>query len=226
MAKKKTRKSKSEKRLEKELLYILGFMVLLVILFVGSSAVFKSFNTFEYEEMTFTKERLGEIPLFHHYYYFINKDNILIQYNLYLRNDPRENNISVVGDEIFLEKNKAVYITVEKDEDLNNCPYGVLGISNLVSFLGDNDYVVEGGNPDFHSAKENNETWVTCETHKYNPVVKITVGEFSQINSNGNCYELRVTSCEDFLPTTEKFLLQILIGDRERLSSATDLLDF
>jgi hypothetical protein len=171
MVKKKSRKSKKEKILEKELLYILGFMVFLVILFVFASSVFKSFNTFDYEGMTFTKERLGEIPFYHYYYLFTNKDNILVQYNLYLRNDPRENSISVSGDEIFLEKNKAVYISVEKNVELNVCPYGVLGVSNLISFLSDNDYVVNGGNPDFHSAKENNETWVSCKTHKYNPVI-------------------------------------------------------
>jgi len=222
----KKRKSKNEKRLEKELLYILGFMVFLVILFVFASSVFKGFNTFEYEGMTFTKERLGEIPLYHYYYLFTNKNNVLVQYNLYLRNDPRENNIPVIGDEIFLKKNKAIYITVEKDDNLNNCPYGVLGISNLVSFLNDNDYVTEGGNPNFHDAKANNETWVTCETHKYNPVVKILKGDSSKISIEGNCYNIEVANCEEFLPATEKFTLEILIDARERLNSAINLLDF
>tara|TARA_Y100000310_G_scaffold102822_1_gene100976 strand:+ start:547 stop:1212 length:666 start_codon:yes stop_codon:yes gene_type:complete len=217
MVRKKSRKSKNEKRLEKELLYILGFMVFLIILFVFASSIFKGFNTFEYEGMTFTKERLGEIPFYHYYYLFTNKDNVLVQYNLYLRNDPRENEIPIFGDEIFLEENKAVYMTVEKNEELNVCPYGVLGVTNLISFLGDNDYVVEGGNPDFHSAKENNETWVNCETHKYNPVVKVVKGDVSQITVEGNCYEISVASCEDFLLSTEKFTLQILIDARERL---------
>lgn len=215
MAKKKV--SKQEKRLLRELLYILAFMVLLVILFVVVSFVFKSFNTFEYEGMTFTKERLGEIPIFHYYYYFNNKDERLVQYNLYLRNDPRDNNILFEGGEIFLEREKVVFLTIEKDENLNNCPYGVLGIANLVSFLNDNDYLTESGNPDFHDAKTNEETWVTCETHALNPVIKIVKGEESKLSVDGNCYEIAVATCEEFLPSTENFILQIIIDARERL---------
>ena len=134
-----------------------------------------------------------------------------------MRNDPRKNNIPVSGEEIFLEKEKVIFLTVEKDETFNNCPYGVLGISNLVSFFNDNEYVVEGGNPDFHDAKENNETWVSCETHKLNPVINIFEGEKSELKIKENCYEISVASCEDFLPSTEKFILQIIIDARERL---------
>jgi len=213
----KKRISKQEKMLTKELLYILGFMIALVLIFVAVSFFFKSFNTFEYEGMTFTKERLGEIPIFHYYYYFNNKNNVLVQYNLYLRNDTWKNNIVIEGDEIFLEKDKVVFLTVEKNENLNNCPRGVLGIANLVSFLNDNGYVTDGGNPDFHEAKEKGETWINCETHALNPVIKIVKGEKSKLKVDGNCYEISVESCEDFLPSTENFILQMIIDARERL---------
>tara|TARA_Y100000310_G_C20595866_1_gene770466 strand:- start:458 stop:1114 length:657 start_codon:yes stop_codon:yes gene_type:complete len=211
------KKSKNERRLEKELIYILGFMMLLVIVFLMASSIFKSFNNFDYEGLTFTKEKLGEIPIFHYYYYFTNQQGKLIQYNLYLRIDPRENNIPIGGDEIFMEQKKVIFITSNPDSELNSCRYGLLGVSNLAKFLSENEYSVSGGNIEEEDAEENEQTHVNCETHTKNPVIKITQGNESKISIEGYCYEVVVAKCDDFLAATEKLTLQIIIDAKERV---------
>ena len=54
----------------KELYWILSVMAILLIVLLFASSIFKSFNTFKYHGLVFTKERFGQIPVFHHYYYF------------------------------------------------------------------------------------------------------------------------------------------------------------
>ena len=215
------KKSKNERKLEKELLYFLGFFLFLIIVFLVASSFFKSFNTFEYEGLTFTKEKLGEIPIFHYYYFFNNKNNDLIKYNLYLRIDPRENEVPVEkSEDISMNNGKVVFVSVESTNTLlTSCPYSVLGVANLASFLRDNDFVVEGANLDFHDAKAKKEKWVTCETHIYNPVIEIKEGDETKINILGNCYEISVSSCDGLLPAIEMFELQTIMDAKKRDSS-------
>src|SRR3989344_956651 len=59
----------AEKKLDKQLYWILGIMVSLILVFLASSYIFQQLSKFEYEGMTFTKEKFGEIPLFRYSYY-------------------------------------------------------------------------------------------------------------------------------------------------------------
>jgi len=217
--KRESKKAKSmERKITRELLWVLVFMIFLVLVFVVVSDIFKSFNAFEYAGLTFTKEisKVGEIPVFHYYYYFYNKQDKFIQYNLYLRVDPRDNPVRIEGEKIFMDNDDVVFISNFRDTWLDSCDYGVLGIANLASFLRDNDFVVRGGNLDFHDAKAKGEDWITCDTKPYNPVIKIVEGSESKITISENCYEISISSCEDFLAATEKFTLQSLLDARER----------
>jgi len=111
MAKKKKVKkkgNKKERKIERELLWIIVFLAFLVVVFLVASSIFRSFNSFEHEGLTFTKERLGNIPVYHYYYYFRGDDGGLVKYNLFVRNDPRENNVPVSGDDIVFKKNELV----------------------------------------------------------------------------------------------------------------------
>ena len=102
--KKKNRKTKTERRIEKELVWIIGFLLFLVVLYFIAGAFFKSFNYFEYKGLSFTKERYGELPVYRHYYYYQDQSGKVIQYNLFLHHDPRANNVSFEGSSIFLEQ--------------------------------------------------------------------------------------------------------------------------
>jgi len=210
---KKKKKNKRVRKIEKELLYIIGFMVFLVVVFLVASSIFKSFNSFEYEGLTFTKERAGEIPIYHYYYYFTNPKNELIQYNLYLRNDPRENNVPVEGDDISFGENEVVFISVNASE-LQKCKQGVLAIGSLSSFLTDNQIFVKSGNLDFWDAGNKRQDWITCENRPKNLVIEISEGEETKINIDENCHEITVNNCE-ILQATEKYEIQSIIDARK-----------
>ncbi len=208
------KKNKKERRIEKELLLVIGFMGFLVLMFFIASSIFKSFNTFEYQGLAFTRERVGEIPVYHYYYYFKDSGGKIFQYNLYVRYDPRENDVVVEGDDIEFNANKKTYITLNETESLQRCKESVLAIAGLTSFLTDNQLNVGGGSTDFWEAGRKGQEWITCENKPNNVVISIMEGEETKIKINGKCHEITVANCE-ILQTTEKYEIESIIDAKK-----------
>lgn len=211
------KKATSERRIEKELLSVLAFLGVIVIVFLIASSYFKSLNYFEYEGLTFAKKRVGEIPLFHHSYYIKAPSEQLIKYNLYLRNDPRENNVTVIGVPSKLLMPGAVsYLSVNSD-GLAQCRYSPLAVASISSFMSDNQMKVIAGNLDFWEAGANRNKWITCENKPGNIVVEIFKGNETKITIDNKCYKIEVADCE-ILEATEKLEVQS-IADAKRISA-------
>ncbi len=210
----KKRKVSKERKLEKELMYIIGFIVLLVIIFMTASAFFKSLNTIDYEGLTFTKGRVGNLVLYHHYYYYKSKNGNLVQYNLYLRNDPRYNNVSVEGDKVLFNKNVESYLSVDS-LNLEVCPYSILGVGNLAGFLTQNEVIINGGNLDPDAANVTGQEYVTCANHSNRKVIELKEGDETGIKINGNCYEIIVNNC-DVMQAIERFQIQTILDNKDR----------
>jgi len=217
MVKKKKGKkkgNKKERKIERELLWIIVFLAFLVVVFLVASSIFRGFNSFEHEGLTFTKERFGNIPVYHYYYYFRGNDGGLIKYNLFVRNDPRENNVPVSGDDIvFEEKNKIVFVAVNSS-GLQECVDGILGVAELTNFLVGNQIDVQGGNLDFWDAGKERQKWITCENRPRNIVIAIIEGDKTEINIDGNCYEITIANCE-VLEATERFAIQSVLDAKK-----------
>ncbi len=208
------KKITKERKIERELLYILGFGVFLIILFFAANSYFKSLNTFEYQGLTFTKTKTGNIPLYYYSYYFnAPPSNKLYHYNLYLKVDPRENNATVAGDKIIFDRGKTVYITINST-GLQECENSVIAVADLSRFIADNQLQVKGGNPDFWEAGNKKQEWVTCENKQGKEVIEIMEGDETKIDINSNCHKITVNNCET-LQATEKFILQSIIDAKE-----------
>ncbi len=212
---KKARKSKGR---NKEIYIVLGMMAFLVAVFFASYYIFQSLNKFEYEGLTFTKTKFGDIPVFHHYYYF-NLRNELFKYNLYLRNDPRKNNVPITGsavdDGVEFPLGNTVYVSVDP-AGLVGCEYGSVGISQLSSFLSDNQLRVKGASPNETIAEEVNVEYATCETKPTDVVVIVKGGEKTEIEyKNDNCAVISIANCE-VLQAIEKFQVKAVLDARER----------
>src|SRR3989344_2045965 len=82
----------------KEIYWIAGVMIACLLILILFPYISKQFNSFKYQNLVFTKERFADINVYHHYYYFSDEKGQQYQYNLYLRNDPRKNNVSVEGE--------------------------------------------------------------------------------------------------------------------------------
>ncbi len=207
--------SKAKYSINKQLLIILIGMATLVIIFFIASAFFQRLNKFEYNGLTFTKEKFGQIPVYHYYYFLKGKQGQLIKYNLYLRIDPRKNNVSING-EIVLRDDKSVYLSVNST-GLTQCEYGAAGIASLSQFLSGNQLIVRGASPDEKEAYDNNVWHATCEKWPSDTVILIEKGDSTKIiRDNENCYRIEVTNCE-ILDAIEKFQTQSIIDARERL---------
>jgi len=215
-----TEEEKKEKRLkeDKELHWILGVLVGLIVVFFAAYFIFQSFQSFEYEGMTFTKDRIGDIPLFRYSYALtpeITGGAITepVSVFLYLRTDPRKNEIPVEGEIIF--QRGTVYVTVNVT-GIGQCEYSRVGMANLGSFLTSNALFVQGAVPDQIEAFENNLKHVTCETNPKDVVILIQKGQESRITKNNKCYTINIANCEELLPAIEKFEVQSLIDARAR----------
>src|SRR3989344_8821152 len=128
---------------DKELYWILGVMFALIFIFVISASTFKSLNKFDYQGLSFAKEKFGEIPVYHAFYFYKNPgitgsvtEAETVKYNLFLRVDPRENNVPVDG-EIELRAGQQTFVSVDP-YNLTGCEYSSIAIANLASFLGNN----------------------------------------------------------------------------------------
>ncbi|MDO8509273.1 MAG: hypothetical protein Q7S27_06360 [Nanoarchaeota archaeon] len=194
---------------------ITGFLILLVGIFFISNYIFSNLNNIEYNGLTFAKESFGEIPVFSYSYYITPK----LKYNLYLRNDPRKNNVPLTGKAIdngieFL-KEETIYLSVDP-KGLTECEYGRVGIGTLASFLSDNQLKVVGAAPDEALAAEVNVKFATCEYRPQDKVILLQAGDKTEIiQDNENCIVINVANCE-ILDAVEKFEVQSIIDARDR----------
>ncbi len=205
------------KRKTKEIYVILAFMAGLVILFLISVSIFNSLKIFDYEGLTFTKERFGEIPVFHYYYYINNPitGNVIAKYNLYLRNDPRENDVPIEGEIEFLSPQEYHYISVN-GTGLEQCPQSSLAIGTLSAFLTNNQLSVKGASPESEIAEKEVVPYITCENTKDRVVILIQSGNETKIERIGKrCHVISVSNCE-ILEAIEKFEVQSILDARKR----------
>ncbi len=207
------KKETKERKIEKEILGVLIFLGVLIGVFVIASSYFKSLNYFEYEGLTFSKERAGNIQVFHHNYY-LKVAGKLINYNFYIRNDPRYNNISIEGKSQLLAPGAVAYITVNS-EGIQSCKSGPLALGGLSGFLADNQMKVIGGNLNFWDVPLKKNEWVTCENKLGNRVVEIFEGNETKITIDGSCYRISVSNCE-ILEATEKLQVQSIVDVKKR----------
>lgn len=202
-------------RKNNQIFWIIGMILFLVVVFSISYYIFSSYRSFEYTGLTFTREKFGEIPVFHYYYYITPE----LKYNLYLRNDPRENNVPVTGkiidNGIEFSKDERVYLSVDP-KGLTECEYGRVGIGSLASFLADNQLNVKGAAPDEKLAKEANVNYATCEFRPDDVVIILKEGEQTRIvHDKDKCYVIEVANCE-IMPAVEKFQVQAVLDARAR----------
>jgi len=171
--------------------------------------------------LSFAKEKFGEIPVYHYYYYThpsaitasaVQGGPTLI--NLLFRIDPRENNVTVEGEIDLPPKNKFVYISIN-DTGINECEYIQVALANLVSFLGANGFDVKGAVPDEKIAEEIKSRYITCDTNPDNGVILIQQGEKTKITRENNCYIMDIASCQ-VLDATEKFQIQTILDAKAR----------
>lgn len=201
--------SASWKPNQREVLWVVGTMVVIIGALIVVPIMIRELMVFEYQGLAFTREKFGEIPVYHYSYYFSDNLGQQYQYNLYLRNDPRENNISIDNHIRFSERRSA-FLTLNSTA-LAACHTSLRDIATLSQFLRDNLIGVEAGNIDKEVSAENNLTHVTCVTHPNNVVIAIVPGAETKITQAGSCHTISYAACDDVLPAFEKFMVKAIL---------------
>jgi len=212
MAKKLT--GKTEKKLEHQLLWVVGFVVFLIVLYFAANAFFKYLNGFDYEGMHFTKEKYGDKPVYHHYYYYKQpgSNGGVIQYNLYLLQDPRTNNITFEGDSIFFNRT-ILYVGIDSSYP-EYCRDNSAAVVDMTSFLRGNNFIVEIGLGNKTLAREKGMTHVACGINKAWEVVEFIAGNETGVKVNGNCHQIIVGPECRVQDAVEKFKVRAIIDSR------------
>lgn len=220
-----------ERKINKELYWVLGFMVLVLATFFVSQSVFKSLKNFEYQGLTFQKVKVGELPFYYYYYYTEkNPDSGTItgqvsgegyhRINLYLYNDPRNLKVPVEGEIDYTDRDLTIFFSVDA-RDLYQCKYYGVATTNLILFLTGNQFSVEPASPIKEIAEEAGVPHITCENRPRNMVIELREGLETKITRKSEtCYEITVNNCE-VLEAVEKFMVQSLVDVKNEKGSQT-----
>ena len=200
MKKKKAKKIKTTKNISKKqiaeqnktLKYILfGIIIIIVGVFAGFF-ISNSMKHFEYNGLKFNIIQEGKITFYQTSIPVIyNGQNV--NYNFYLRNDPRKSKVDFNGN-LSLSK----FMVVNSTADIYCEGYGTIAIANLLKL-----YEVLGVNV----IRDEN---ATCDEGGQFMHIQIQESDKTSIEQTGpKCYNLNLNNCE-ILQVTEKFMIETL----------------
>ena len=169
----------------------LGIFILAILFFFW---FVNSLSTFEYEGIEFNIIKEGEVIFYHTSFPMIHEGKD-INYNIYLRNDPRKlKDISFEGELNLLEM-----VVINNTEDFVCGGDGGIAIINFQQILR-----AFGIN----MMKDSN---ATCDSQGRYMFLVIKPGNVTSIEQFGPaCYNLNVNNCE-ILKVTEKFLVELIV---------------
>ena len=198
----------SRKQQKQLLAVIVTIAVIFIIVFTIYILAQKS-RKFEYNGMKFERIMYDQLPLYYTQLNIHRGDGSNVNYNLYLRNDPRGNNIPVEADIKFLVGKS--FITV--DEGMQDCREASLGLINLASFLTGMGFDVKGATSSKQVAENTGHPYISCNNSLDNTVISLEIAEedsvITQVDGNPNCFILKVKDC-NVLNITEKFTVEMI----------------
>ncbi len=204
------------------LFWFVGIIVVLGLVFFIARDYFKGLNEFEYEGLKFVKEKFGEIPIYRYSYnlklrtttgQFVTENSKMVE--LYLRGDPRKNQVPIGGEIDIFSKGKDVFLSIG-DNEIPKCDYSIIAVSSFSSLMVQNDIESKVGTSDKEIVKNDKLDYITCENKPNNPVIWIKTASKTQVTKKGeNCYIMEVNNCET-LPAMEKFMVQAIIDAKEK----------
>ena len=197
-----------QNKILRNVLITLGVLVVIIILAIF---IIKSSTTFKYKGVKFDTVKEGDLIFYHTSFPIVYSDpssisgeTILADYNIYLRNDPREleKKVPAKGPIISIE-DTAINMT----EDFNCNGDGIIAIANLINL-----YNALGK----EIMKDEN---ATCDSQGRYMILDIRSGNSTSIENFGpNCYYIHINDCE-MLEGTERFILGMLVKINRDLSS-------
>jgi len=206
---------KQSKQQESQLKWIILGMIALILLIIAIYFVIQGSKYFNYGGLTYEKVTSRNVDLYHTQMALKDVDgNLVANYNLYLRNDPRElKNITIDGN--FVLKNRNVIVSLDPEVERGCEDSGIAG-ANFFSFMKVSGYDVKIGYTNKTYAQERNASFSNCDVN-YGPYYDFVVikrgNETSIVKREENCYELYFKDCE-ILKVTERFMVALYANSK------------
>ena len=202
-----------KKTREKENRQLIWFFVIVVgvfVVFLGAYYYVQGLKSFEFAGVDWTMEEYQDFDLYHSRFPIIYQDKLVANYNLYLRNDPRENNIPT---DIELGFQKEAVLSY--GEGAGECRGAARLSGDVGMFLNAFPFIhnVTGAVNDVETAERLELPFADCssEVNKTVIIVQKSSEEPSivQVGGRGECYVLNIGECENTL-TIERFIIEIV----------------
>ena len=208
----KKTKRKRKKKVDHDTKQFVWVIVVIAVIFISFLIPYfyaQSLKKFGYLGLDWTIEKESSSLTFYHARVPKNYNGQFYGYhNVYLRNDPRENNISADVNISFYSR-----VRVSQSPEVLECSNEVLvssglgQITALFPFIDD----VEGTLSDEKTAKEWNLPFANCTSEKDTTVILVQMGNESSVTQEGDdCFVLTFGKCEDNMIVSEKFIIEIL----------------
>jgi hypothetical protein len=204
---KKVVKENPNKVVETQFFWLVSIIIIITLGFVFIPVLYHQiFEKFEYAGVKFEKIKEGQLTFYHGQFPIIYKGNFSAVYNVYLRNDPRENNIPINTNLSLSQK-----VSISLNDNVNLCEDMMLGQSELGKFVSAFPFVknVTAGVNNVSVAKEYNVPQITCkDASKDNTVLVVQMSELPSIESGDkdNCYLINIGQCQ-YLESTERYVI-------------------
>jgi len=197
------------KKENKQLFWILLIILVFFAAFMVPYFYIDSKKTFDYGGIDWAIEDYEDLRIYHGRFPVFTEKNQ--SFNMFLRNDPRTNEVPITGD--LSNFKKVTYFSYSKE--VNSCRGEFPRvISDLSSFfkLAIGIKEIYSATNNFTYSNETNLPHISCETQENIGAIIFNIGEEQGIKvseQNPYCYTLTLKDCND-LATVEKFMTSIV----------------
>jgi len=217
MVKKESKNKQDNKAIKKSIKWFLILLVIFFIVYFATPKIIKEIKTVEYGNLTFTKTKFQDIPVYYYWYNLVSSSGEISRYNLYLRENPQENPVLVTGEIEYPKAGSKIYVSLNDSSVSKECTNLNREMLTLGIFLKGNMYDFKLVYPDNETATKNSGIIANCQNRPKNMVIEIAQTNRTIIERvNENCYKLEFNTCKDLLYVIEKFEVQTLIDAKNR----------
>ncbi|MFH1521779.1 MAG: hypothetical protein ABIF18_02360 [archaeon] len=203
--------SEEDKQLKNEDRQLLWFFIIIGIIFATVLVSYfgaESLKSFEYAGVDWMIEDYENLRIYHGMFIALNNANL--NYNIFLRGDPRENDVPTEGTFDKFKYGGIISITPEVDRCRGELSRVML---DLGAFLKQGVGVgpLTSGSTDESVANESGRRFAQCGNVHDRALVIIELGASSvtQDRSNPYCYIIRASDCND-VSSVERFMVKTI----------------
>ena len=201
---------KTREKENRQLIWFFAIVVAVFVIFLGTYFYMQGLKTFEFAGVEWAKEKYQDFDLYHSRFPIIYNGELIANYNLFLRNDPRKNNIYTNVRLGFQNE-----VVISHEEEAGDCRGAVRITGDLSMFLNAFPFVnkISGAVNDEEDAERLGLPFADCssEANKTVIVVQKSSGDPSIVmgGEKGECYILNIGQCEN-TRTIERFMIEIV----------------